>query len=46
MGITINQLAQKITFRDLLVQLDIIPEGRKSACRVRRAACRCIAAGR
>lgn len=27
MGITINQLAQKITFRDLLVQLDIIPEG-------------------
>jgi putative transcriptional regulator len=27
MGITINQLAQKITFRDLLVQLDIIPKG-------------------
>jgi putative transcriptional regulator len=27
MGITINQLARQITFRDLLVQLDIIPEG-------------------
>jgi len=27
MGITINQLAKQITFRDLLVQLDIIPEG-------------------
>lgn len=27
MGITINQPAPKITFRDLLVQLDIIPEG-------------------
>ena len=27
MGITINQPAPQITFRDLLVQLDIIPEG-------------------
>jgi putative transcriptional regulator len=27
MGITINQAAPQITFRDLLVQLDIIPEG-------------------
>lgn len=27
MGIMINQLAPQITFRDLLVQLDIIPEG-------------------
>jgi putative transcriptional regulator len=27
MGITINQLARQISFRDLLVQLDIIPEG-------------------
>jgi putative transcriptional regulator len=27
MGITINQPARQITFRDLLVQLDIIPEG-------------------
>jgi putative transcriptional regulator len=27
MGITINQLARQITFRDLLVQLDILPEG-------------------
>jgi putative transcriptional regulator len=27
MGITINQVAPQITFRDLLVQLDIIPEG-------------------
>ncbi len=27
MGITINRPAPKITFRDLLVQLDIIPEG-------------------
>ena len=26
MGITINQLARQITFHDLLVQLDIIPE--------------------
>jgi putative transcriptional regulator len=27
MGITINQPAKQITFRDLLVQLDIIPDG-------------------
>jgi len=27
MGITINRPAEQITFRDLLVQLDIIPEG-------------------
>jgi putative transcriptional regulator len=27
MGITVNQPAKQITFRDLLVQLDIIPEG-------------------
>ena len=27
MGIMINQAAKQITFRDLLVQLDIIPEG-------------------
>jgi putative transcriptional regulator len=27
MGITINQPAPQITFRDLLVQLDVIPEG-------------------
>jgi putative transcriptional regulator len=27
MGITINQPAKQISFRDLLVQLDIIPEG-------------------
>ncbi len=27
MGITINQPARQITFRDLLVQLDIIPDG-------------------
>jgi putative transcriptional regulator len=27
MGITVNQPAPQITFRDLLVQLDIIPEG-------------------
>lgn len=27
MGITINQPAKQITFHDLLVQLDIIPEG-------------------
>jgi putative transcriptional regulator len=27
MGITINQRAKQLTFRDLLVQLDIIPDG-------------------
>jgi putative transcriptional regulator len=27
MGITINRAAEKISFRDLLVQLDIIPDG-------------------
>ena len=27
MGITINQAAPEVTFQDLLVQLDIIPEG-------------------
>ncbi len=27
MGITINQPARQISFRDLLVQLDVIPEG-------------------
>jgi len=29
MGITINKPAPKITFRDLLVQLDIIPDGKE-----------------
>lgn len=29
MGITINQPARQITFRDMLVQLDIIPKGRE-----------------
>ena len=46
MGIMINQLAPQITFRDLLVQLDIIPEGPEIRLPGRSGGCGCTAAAR